>query len=288
MTKTEPEMVGVLERAAKIKREGCTTCNGHGYINCIPRDGGEPYPCLCGNCSEAERPTPTPAPIEPMTEAELYEFDQEMALRDAAHAHRAPIESTLAEKLAASVMVAVRQARFPKEYADEAHDEFEAIVLVPLFQIALRTPPQSGEVSQEQVEAGVSVRVGKNDERFDFPLSMDRRAKRNHGDQSLARLEERGGLCWAEAYWIINDIGWSSKNISEADAEREVRQYFAPPPPSVEVGLADLTEEVATAIWGSPEYRPVGWSISAMDAVRVMLSRQQPIGVVEDGVETGK
>ena len=31
-----------------------------------------------------------------------------------------------ARKLAADIMVAVRQARFPKEYADEAHDEFEA------------------------------------------------------------------------------------------------------------------------------------------------------------------
>ncbi len=33
-------------------------------------------------------------------------------------------------------------------------------------------------------------------------------ARRNHG-QSLARLAERGGLCWAEAWGVLTGVGWS-------------------------------------------------------------------------------
>ena len=42
-----------------------------------------------------------------------------------------------ARKLAADIMVAVRQARFPKEYYAEAHDEFESLTLTPML---LATP----------------------------------------------------------------------------------------------------------------------------------------------------
>lgn len=33
-------------------------------------------------------------------------------------------------------------------------------------------------------------------------------ARRNHG-QSLARLAERGGLCWAEAWGVLTGVDWS-------------------------------------------------------------------------------
>lgn len=43
----------------------------------------------------------------------------------------------VARKLAAEIMVAMRQARFPKEYADEVMDEFEALVLTPMLASAI-------------------------------------------------------------------------------------------------------------------------------------------------------
>lgn len=42
-----------------------------------------------------------------------------------------------AEKLAAQIMIAIRQARFPAEYYAEAHDEFESLVLKPMLAQAL-------------------------------------------------------------------------------------------------------------------------------------------------------
>ena len=38
-------------------RPDCTTCGGWGYVYAIPRDGGEPYRCSCGNC-QAHRDKP--------------------------------------------------------------------------------------------------------------------------------------------------------------------------------------------------------------------------------------
>ena len=31
-------------------RPNCKTCGGWGYVYAVPRDGGEPYRCSCGNC----------------------------------------------------------------------------------------------------------------------------------------------------------------------------------------------------------------------------------------------
>lgn len=50
-------------------------------------------------------------------------------------------------KLAAEIMVAMRQARFPKEYADEAMDEFEALTLTPMLTEAIRNTPQAIEAT---------------------------------------------------------------------------------------------------------------------------------------------
>lgn len=58
-----------------------------------------------------------------------------------------------ARKLAAEIMVAMRQARFPKEYADEAHDEFESLTLTPMLTAALATQPASDTGLREQGRA---------------------------------------------------------------------------------------------------------------------------------------
>lgn len=48
----------------------------------------------------------------------------------------------MCQKLAAGIMVAIRQAKFPKEYADEAHDEFEALTLTPMLAAFIRSQRQ--------------------------------------------------------------------------------------------------------------------------------------------------
>jgi hypothetical protein len=77
----------------------------------------------------------------------------------------------------------------------------------------------------------VSVKVGGlgkgPGERFDFPARLNMRARRNHGGQSLVRLDERGGLCWSEALAIIRERGLFEVNIGEAEAEVEFRSAFA-------------------------------------------------------------
>ena len=262
MTKTEPEMVGVLERAAKIKREGCTTCNGHGYINCIPRDGGEMFPCLCGNCSEAARPqglrivdadpvvfeddTPTPAPIpkaDPADHAMVpFTIDDD----------EAPIESTLADE-----MEALACDCDEGENNDwEDHEWRTAADLLRRAAKAVRTPPQSGEVSQEQVEAVARAILEAMAERS--MTEAEWRGAREHEDWHTAES-------WARA--AIAAI---------------------PPPPSVEVGLADC--EYCGGNGYSGGIMPAEEMRGEYDcACEVCLgsgkARQQPIGVVEDGVE---
>jgi hypothetical protein len=57
---------------------------------------------------------------------------------------------TKARELAANIMAAVRRARFPREYADEAHDEFEALTLVPILVEALTPAPMSEDEALER------------------------------------------------------------------------------------------------------------------------------------------
>lgn len=58
-----------------------------------------------------------------------------------------------AKKLAAEIMVAMRQARFPKEYAAEAEDEFEYRVLRPMLSAALASR-STGAVTDRDEGAG--------------------------------------------------------------------------------------------------------------------------------------
>lgn len=53
--------------------------------------------------------------------------------------------TTDARKLAADIMAAMRRAKFPKEYPAEAHDEFEALTLVPMLSEALAVSSKAGD-----------------------------------------------------------------------------------------------------------------------------------------------
>jgi hypothetical protein len=54
-----------------------------------------------------------------------------------------PTAAMTPELLAADIMAAMRRARFPKEYAEEAHDEFEALVLTPMLRAAMQSAQPS-------------------------------------------------------------------------------------------------------------------------------------------------
>ncbi|KKW93904.1 hypothetical protein [Sphingobium chungbukense] len=43
----------MAEQREPWARPDCTTCGGWGFIYATPRDGGEKYRCLCGNCRAA-------------------------------------------------------------------------------------------------------------------------------------------------------------------------------------------------------------------------------------------
>jgi hypothetical protein len=58
-----------------------------------------------------------------------------------------PTAAMTPELLAADIMAAMRRARFPKEYADEAHDEFEALVLTPMLRAALQSAQPSAPLA---------------------------------------------------------------------------------------------------------------------------------------------
>lgn len=53
----------------------------------------------------------------------------------------------------------------------------------------------------------------------------EQQAQKNHG-QTLARLAERGGLSWVEAFAVLTDQHWSKvdmKRCARVDVERIVR-----------------------------------------------------------------
>lgn len=116
--------------------------------------------------------------------------------------------------------------------------------------------PEEPMADEEQSLAEETISVRVEGIRFPFPKSMNARAERNHGGQSLARLDQRGGLCWTEALWIINDKGWRSSPIDEAGAEKAVREYFDRlaalkdrSPPSVNAGVTQADREAAAAMF---------------------------------------
>ena len=72
-----------------------------------------------------------------------------------------PIDDKTAQRLAAQIMAAIRRARFPREHAEEVHDEFEATVLTPMLQAAMR-PAEPGTVEQmKQAQREYRRRVGE-------------------------------------------------------------------------------------------------------------------------------
>mgnify|MGYP000400943445 CR=1 FL=1 len=63
-------------------------------------------------------------------------------------------------------------------------------------------------------------------EYFDISLfdGHEGTARRNHGNQTLGRLAERGGLNWSEALAILEDRPLSP--VPEVDAESAVRSIL--------------------------------------------------------------
>jgi hypothetical protein len=181
----------------------------------------------------------------------------------------APIESTLADELV-------------KELENRHLIRGQYYILMPHLRdrilAALRTPPQSGEVSQEQVEAGAQAIF----EHYEF-------GSWQHGEKPA---------------WVPGGNS-EMQNVARAFARAALN---SPPPPSVEVGLAD--EPVA---WlhtlhmeggqtytrlldhnGRDEDEPecTAFGLPGRDysgeytvTSEPLFLRQQPIGVVEDGVE---
>jgi hypothetical protein len=133
----------------------------------------------------------------------------------------APIESTLADAI-----YGIEEAL---QTLQTSHPSARRLRGVMRDLDALRTPPQSGEVSQEQVEA--------------------------------ARQSVIGCRCAKCMEWKV-PLALAS---------------LSPPPPSVEVGLAQLAEDAIAAL--------IREDTSEVETLteRLTALRQQPIGVVEDG-----
>ena len=50
---------------------------------------------------------------------------------------------------------------------------------------------------------------------YDFVKEHEQQARSNHCGQSVAKLNERGGLDWAELYYVINDRYFDFKEAEE-------------------------------------------------------------------------
>ncbi len=67
----------------------------------------------------------------------------------------------------------------------------------------------------------------------EIPMEMlilhERQAMRNHGGQSLQRLNERGGIDPAEALCILQDLNWRELKVPLTQCEKDlielVRKY---------------------------------------------------------------
>lgn len=73
----------------------------------------------------------------------------------------------------------------------------------------------------------VGAKISHDNERFEFSDGDEPRAKRNHY-QTLARLNERGGLSWSEAAAILEDREW--RKMPDAEAEALVRAIIGSRP----------------------------------------------------------
>jgi hypothetical protein len=161
----------------------------------------------------------------------------------------APIESTLADAI-----YGIEEAL---QTLQTSHPSARRLRGVMRDLDALRTPPQSGEVSREQVEAGKLA-----DELHDLIAE----AEQWYWNPGLfqfnpPRFEDRDDL------WTVIRSKFDRLRIA----------LNSPPPPSVEVGLAQLAEDAIAAL--------IREDTSEVETLteRLTALRQQPIGVVEDG-----
>jgi hypothetical protein len=161
----------------------------------------------------------------------------------------APIESTLADELEATARRYEDTLGLSREGAIRRIGKMHDALLDAAD--ALRTPPQSGEVSQEQVEA--------------VARALYKQACIHHrtGELSFDALSDEGRQAWFE------------------QARAAIAAMSPPPPPSAEVGLADRYRQALQSIGNSA---CCGDCQEAALVAQEAL-RQQPIGVVEDGVE---
>jgi hypothetical protein len=196
----------------------------------------------------------------------------------------APIESTLAA--IAEYLIDQRDEPWPGSDSDRLHYWRSKAITAANRLTSIRTPPQSGEVSQEQVEV-----VGK--------VLYEHACAIVHTDPAQFPWEG------------IHD---NSKEHYRSFARAAITALNPPSPPSVEVGLADKIERkiereywrgfpVIAYHWTTPSgFDPPSstevdciayhWSTGPEGAERLIRMtdaeaalRQQPIGVVEDGVE---
>lgn len=109
-----------------------------------------------------------------------------------------------ARKLAAEIMVAMRQARFPKEYADEAHDGFESLTLTPMLTAALAAQPASDTGPREALGEAFSTLI------YIFECSDDDQASRA-AKEAADKIEAALGRTTLET---TSDEGGSNEQAS--------------------------------------------------------------------------